>query len=136
MLNESAILKESYRFMNESKLTEFSSRHIDGFMAKLNQIDMHRYSAIDEPIRPLLRFGEGIDLTTKKKLKPIKSVYPNSNVSVDFSKSVSQYFKIDYAGYKFPMQVDFNKKVVLKVYVSFTEHRPDNIRNVAEFHSP
>ena len=97
---------------------------------------MHQYSTIDEPIKPAIKFDETNHTSKKYKLKPIKSVYPNSNVSVDFVKSISQFFKIDYTGYKFPMLVDFNKKVLLKVYVSFTEHRPDNIRNIAEYNSP
>lgn len=80
-------------------------------------------------------------ITSQEKLErlqrsaPVRKIYPNSNVTLLCLKEKIHYFAVPYEGYCFPMVVNFNMKVLVKVYISFIYPRPNYIDNELEFNS-
>ena len=68
----------------------------------------------------VLVFNEG---TIRDKTK-IKNIKPNSNIDMVCEKGIEQFFKLTFTGWKFPLILNFNMKVVVDVYISFTALKP------------
>lgn len=149
LLSNSKLLDQSLIsvFSNRSSLmsldgltTEFSMNHITPLNSKMQKLAKEDFFAeIDENTSKLMDIPEEIALKESaanyKKGVPVKKVYPNSNITLNCVKGQVQFYAVPYLGYNFPMMVNFNMKVLVKVFVSFVHLRPNYINNDYEFSS-
>lgn len=120
--------------------TEFAMNHIMPFNLKLQKLSSQdEFADLEKETSQVILSPEAVLAKEKaasiKKGIPVKKIYPNSNVSVLCLKDKDQFYAVPYEGYSFPMTVNFNMKVLVKVMVSFTHIRPNYIENERVFNN-
>jgi len=110
----------------DSHTTEFSMRHISKLNLKLSKLAGEEDSDNeDQQILPLLpKDPKKLPKEAEPDKPLLKKILPNSNVSIECEKDLRQYFKVPFSGYNFPLTINFNKKLLVKVFVSFEDSHP------------
>ena len=112
-------------------VSEFSEKYLDQLSSRIDTLPSE-YGEIDKPLEK----AEDVDLLLMKlnakdqAYSPIRLIHANSNIGLDCTKNIRQYFKVKCDGYKFPMKINFSKRNLhMMIYISFVHRRPDELRN-------
>jgi len=98
------------------------------YVSKQDDIDLDQEIEVEQPVKKDINADE-----LRLLRAPIRKVLPNSSINLVCIKGEPQFYKISFEGYKFPLTISYNKKVIVDTYLSYKYLRPNNIKNDFEY---